>query len=353
MTDIFPFTLSDSSSLYLILFVATLVIHFIFMSYVLAGSVWMMFDLFAPRGTRSEITALLKDWMPVMLSGAITAGVAPLLFIQILYRQQFYTANLLQFHRWMAILPILIVLFYLAYLIKADGDRQSWMQRIAAVACTGCVLFIAWSWSANHMLSMQEPATWVRHYANDAVPSQADSVFLRLSLWIALTFPVLSCLLMWQLRNRRIGDAEHPPGVGRTSAIAICGTIASLLLALLLVSQLQGNIREEIISGPARVWAAAAALGTIVHVAGWVQRFRSRCDTLATRVAVSVGIGVQLTGVMMCREQIRVSSLGVRIDFVSHAEAAEAGGFGLFLMFCVINGFIAGWCIRLVRRANG
>ena len=353
MTDLFPFTLPGSTSLYLLLCVVTLVIHFIFMSYVLAGSVWVMFGLFAPRGAMSEITAVLKDWMPVMLSGAITAGVAPLLFIQILYRQQFYTANLLQFHRWMAILPILIVLFYLAYLIKAHGDRQTWIQRIAAVACVGCVLFIAWSWSGNHLLSLQEPATWVAHYANEVAPGPGVAVSLRLSLWIALTFPVLSCLLTWQLRNRRAVDADHPPGVARTSAIAICGTVAAVVLAVFLVSRMPDNIRADLIAGPVRVWVTAAALGTIVHFAGWVARFRSRGDTLATRAAVTLGIVLQLMGVMMCREQVRVSNLGERIDFISHAEAAESGGFGLFLMFCAVNGFLAVWCIRLVRRANG
>ena len=61
----------------------------------------------------------------------------------------------------------------------------------------------------------------------------------------------------------------------------------------------------------------------------------------------------------LCLQQIDecrplfVSILGERIDFISHAEAAESGGFGLFLMFCAVNGFLAVWCIRLVRRANG
>ena len=67
-------------------------------------------------------------------SAAITAGVAPLLFLQILYQREFYTANLLLFNRWMAILPVLIVGFYSLYLIKGDW---LWQQRwpLRAVVC--------------------------------------------------------------------------------------------------------------------------------------------------------------------------------------------------------------------------
>ena len=45
------------------------------------------------------LAAPLRDWLPFVLSAAITAGIAPLLFVQILYQRAFYTANLLLFNR--------------------------------------------------------------------------------------------------------------------------------------------------------------------------------------------------------------------------------------------------------------
>ena len=96
MSSLFPLNLPEPTAFYVCLFVSTLAIHFVFMSYVLAGTMWILAGTLLPFNSQmSPVTSTLKDWMPVMLSGAITAGVAPLLFLQILYREQFYTANLL------------------------------------------------------------------------------------------------------------------------------------------------------------------------------------------------------------------------------------------------------------------
>ena len=96
---------------------------------------------------------MLKENFVETLGTAITAGVAPLLFVQILYKESFYTANLLLFHRWMAILPVLIVAFYSLYWLKS-GMRESWPRLTMLVRWIPLVsfLFVGWAWAENHML---------------------------------------------------------------------------------------------------------------------------------------------------------------------------------------------------------
>ena len=354
MSSVFPIDLPGSTTFYITLFVATLVIHFIFMSYVLAGMVWVLAGLWVPSRSRTEIVDLLKDWMPVMLSGAITAGVAPLLFIQILYRQQFYTANLLQFHRWMVILPVLIVLFYLLYVVKAKfADGAKWLQRVSALTAAGCVLFIAWSWSGNHVLSLENPEIWYARYGNpSAINGTSRIVWLRLALWITTTFPVLSGWLSWQLRNHGTEETA-PPGIARASAIALWGLVLSNVLAALLLTQLSEHVRRVLLSSSGMVWVIVAGMGAAIQAGGWFARFRSGVDGDSTRWVVSVGILLHLAGLMMCRELIRVTVLADRIDFAGHADAATAGGMTLFFVFCAVNSAAALWCIHLVRKSGG
>ena len=92
-------------------------------------------DARAPRGVRrlrgrrhratcssaaqDAIAATVRDRLPFMLGCGITAGVAPLLFVQLLHQRRFYTANLLLGPRWLAVVPALIVGFYALYLAKA------------------------------------------------------------------------------------------------------------------------------------------------------------------------------------------------------------------------------------------
>jgi hypothetical protein len=124
MNTIFPLGFPAPTIFYLVLYIATLLVHVVFMNYVLAGSAYIAFGVLKNRTAVSglkedKIANMLRDWLPFVLSAAITAGVAPLLFIQILYKQNVYTANLLLFHRWMSIVPALIVGFYLLYLAKS------------------------------------------------------------------------------------------------------------------------------------------------------------------------------------------------------------------------------------------
>jgi len=353
MNAFFPLNMPGPTAFYLSLFVATLVIHFVFMSYVLAGTLWILAGtLLSAKSQTSPTTAMLKDWMPLMLSGAITAGVAPLLFLQILYREQFYTANLLQFHRWMAILPVLIVLFYLLYVVKALHGRRPLLQIISSLLCVGCVLFIAWSWVGNHALSLQSQEYWKAHYAGTAA-SDTTGTLLRLSIWILMTFPALSVILAWQRSGVATSlDPLTPDDSGDkwTSRVALCALLATVPAVWMYTTQQPDNIRAALSSGSAMPWLIAAVIGWVCQLLGWIVATRIGIRSLIVRGIISAGLILQTTGIMMLREVIRVKTLGNRIDFARHADASTSGGLWLFLVFCVVNGTFAFWCIRMVRQ---
>ena len=139
MDRMFPFGFESHLSFYLVVYVLTLVVHVFLMAYVLAGSLWLAWATLFPGTdliprTKQPLARILRDWMPFALSGAITAGVAPLLFVQILYRQQFYTANLLLGWRWMVVIPVLVIAFYLLYVVKSKV-----VSRMVAAGPTGAV----------------------------------------------------------------------------------------------------------------------------------------------------------------------------------------------------------------------
>ena len=135
--------------------------------------------------------------------------------------------------------------------------------------------------------------------------------------------------------------------------MAIVGTVAFLIAAFALVGRLSESVRHFLISGPGIVWLVATGLGTTVQLAGWTQRFRSRCDTRASRIVITTDITVQLAGMMMCRELVRATKLGERLDFDAHLQATTSGEFALFLLFCAINGAVSAWCIRLGTPPEG
>ena len=133
----FPFDLAWPTSGYVALYLVTLLTHALFMSYVLGGALAVAFVRLHGVRENGPVTRTFIDWLPFALSAAITAGVAPLLFVQILYQREFYTANLLSFHRWMAILPVLIGAFYLLYLLKARPHARRLSAAVASASRCG------------------------------------------------------------------------------------------------------------------------------------------------------------------------------------------------------------------------
>lgn len=356
-----PAGLSAATAAYLALFMLTLVVHSAFMHYVLAGSTYLAVGrLMGPR--RCAVCgwqAILLDWLPFATGLAITAGVAPLLFVQILYGREFSTANLLLSHRWMAILPVLIGCFYLLYLQKSAWlARRGWAWRpaVAGLACAGFV-FIAWSWTENHLLMLDE-ASWPALYGSGAIRYASPGVLPRLALWFFVSFPTLAVALAWQGRLSGI-DLGGPPApaevvlglspVRRLALTALAG-IAGSVIAAAAYGATFGDRERLAVGGPlggaglvlaaaglmvqASVWAAAAASGRLSVRGAWV---------------ATAGWLAALSGLVAAREALRLASLDLVALAPRHAAAAAVGGLPVFILFAALATAALWWCVRLVR----
>ena len=370
MSPGFPFDLPGATALYVALYVLTLVVHVGFMSYVLAGSGYVAVaavrDRAGSRARRDPIAAVLRDWMPFALGGAITAGVAPLLFVQVLYKESFYTANLLLFHRWMAIIPVLMLGFYLLYLAKSkvvaratatvdestvdESGRWSRRARTAiSLAAFACFAVTAYSWTENHLLALDR-SEWVTFYVDRPIVYARLAVVLRAATWIAGAFPLMTLVVAWQLRRRAGNTASDEPGTlaRRLALVAMAGLLASVALGLAyaLVSEQSHAIAD--LAGQATLHVAVLAVAVAAQLAAWIAIWRGR--SLAGR-ALWLASGAAVVAVLataLLREALRMSSLDLAALHGLHARAAESGGMGMFALFLVINTAVIVWCIRLV-----
>src|ERR1700733_4720676 len=163
MATLFPFGFPWPTAMYLTLFIVTAAIYVVFMNYVLAGGIVLLVGYLAPGARRRVeggpggplrsglglILKVIRDWLPAVLGLAITTGIAPLLFLQILYKRQFYTANLLLFNQFMLLLPALIVAYYMLYLIKSQALAGRWavLRGPVTIVAFACFFYFAWTWT--------------------------------------------------------------------------------------------------------------------------------------------------------------------------------------------------------------
>jgi hypothetical protein len=360
MDQIFPFILPAPTASYAVLYVVTLLLHVVFMSYVLAGSVMLgvagfrgMLGSKAHHSEWSAVTTILKDWMPFALSAAITAGIAPLLFVQILYQQEFYTANLLSFHRWMAILPVLIVAFYLLYLLKAHRiEGKTALQGIVAMLVMVCILFVGWSWVENHLLSLNR-AAWPAQYQTQAMVYKDPAILPRLGFWIVSALPTACLLLAWQLRAGASGvAAESAKRATRPLAwLALIFVIVAAAAAWPVIRGVLPDAGAPTSESSIRIGMAISGLGVLLQLAGWLPVLSGKLVGKAPLSLASGGTALFWLGILMSREVARLSIIGSEAVFARHERVGTIAGFVIFLTFAVIGLGTIGWIVRSTRRA--
>lgn len=353
MDRVFPFGFPSATAWYLTLYVLTLVVHVVFMHYVLAGTAWMAVSSIM-RQRESSMVRILRAWMPAALSAAITAGVAPLLFVQILYKHSFYSANLLLFNRWMSILPVLIVGFYLLYLAKSRRV-MGWpvvLRTAVLLAAFGCFAFTGYSWTENHILSLRG-SQWPDVFVQDSLFYSNREILPRLALWFAGSVATLVTMVGWQLRHeqqRTIDDSEMqtPPRIPAMAALVGIGI--SMVFGIVCFVSLDSYGRSAVTDASAIGYLLLATGGLGLQGYAW---WRQRADATWQRRwlgLATAGTLVTIIGMSVVRECLRISRLDFPSLYAEHDAAAGKSGLFVFLLFTVINAIAIAWCIWIVGR---
>ncbi len=367
MDVLFPFGFPWPTALYLTLYVLTLTLHMLLMHYVLAGSAWVaassFFTAFKSSPTRpSKIIKLLQDWLPFALGGAITAGVAPLLFVQILYQREFYTANLLLFHRWMSILPVLIVAFYLLYLQKSKWleQRRPQLRPFVWLIIVACFGFVGYSWTENHLLSLQSQDVWTNFFADREIFFASVQILPRLSIWFAGAFSTLCMILAWQVHVHRGETASDPRAeaagnsfdVRTLSRVGMASIALTILASGIYGSTLKKEILQYLFSGLAWPYVVGAVIGWIVQFAVWLHLSKVGTTARPTLFILTTTVVTTAVSLNVLREVVRLAQVDVVALQTRHAEAASVGGLGVFTFFLVLNSLVIVWLVRSVAKSK-
>lgn len=161
----------------------TFMAHILFMNVMVGSGIIAFFNNLKHD---PESTALEKDIsrkLTFIIAFTVNLGVAPLLFLQVLYGQFMYVSSLLMAAYWLSVAGLLIIAYYSAYYYKFRFDTLSLPERNAEprknrryfIAATVLIfLFIGFLFT-NNMTLMLTPNEW-KHYF-----SHPHGTFLNLS----------------------------------------------------------------------------------------------------------------------------------------------------------------------------
>ncbi|MBD3404249.1 hypothetical protein GF420_15270, partial [candidate division GN15 bacterium] len=139
-----------------VLHIVTLSLHFLAMNFLLGGLVVVLWGKFTDRWENPVVKRFIR-WFPTAMAATVTLGVAPLLFVQLTYHHQVYSAAIISGWFWLAIVAAVIVAYYLLY---AAAFRREGKSPNVGVFLTVAVLFLLYvSYTYSSVFSMAEQPT--------------------------------------------------------------------------------------------------------------------------------------------------------------------------------------------------
>jgi hypothetical protein len=143
----------------------TFPLHLLFMNALLGSSVIAIY-MHLKGSTQSKSLAYeLAKVIPLLIALTVNLGVAPFLFLQVLYGHFIYSSSVLMGMYWLMIIPVLLAAYYSAYVYDF---KFSTLGRYGVVVLFGAFLgflFIGFMLS-NNMTLMLHPETWETYLEN-------------------------------------------------------------------------------------------------------------------------------------------------------------------------------------------
>ncbi len=338
------------------LLIATFALHLLPMNLVLGGgfvAVWAAFK--GRRGQAGEARALpwrvlagdLARLLPPATAFTITTGIAPLLFLQVLYGQLFYTSSVLMAWSWLAVIGLLLVGYYSAYGFSLG--RGSSPRPGPALLSAGAFSMIALIFT-NNMTLMLRPEVWAALYAEDERGlhlNLADPTLWPrfLHFWIA-SFALTGVALALLGRGREKGDPETGAWMkGLGLRLFSLATLVQLASGLWLLLSLPARVRPLFLGDSPR---DTALLWTSVLLA-----LLSLAVVRRRPVAGTGLVGLALVGMAIVRHRVREASLAPYFSTVTLRVDTQTAPFALFLVLFLAGLAVVGWMVGRLARAAG
>jgi hypothetical protein len=151
-----------------LLLIVTFFLHILAMNFMLGGAVLALVAKWRSRkhegGNRIFFDIAKK--LPVFLPATITLGIAPLLFVQVLYGQFFYTSSIILAWPWFLVLVLLTLAYYGFYYVSFRSRKHPGRAGFVMMFSVILVCIIGFVYSNNITLSLV-PSRWgAKYFAN-------------------------------------------------------------------------------------------------------------------------------------------------------------------------------------------
>ena len=153
-------------------------LHAIPMNVILGGGFLSAILFFIGRNDKTSYAyraaKILALALPIFISFAITQGIVPLLFVQLLYGPAFYTSSILMGIPWLSLVFVLLGSYYISYLViyrilATDSDSKAAIKAAFALLVMALGFTFVGFMFTNNTTLMLTPEKWLPMYQENAI----------------------------------------------------------------------------------------------------------------------------------------------------------------------------------------
>jgi hypothetical protein len=332
--------------LFLGLDLLTFALHILVINVVLGGSLILLFAKLKKEDM--SLQESIGNKIPTSVALGVNFGVAPLLFMQVIYGNLFYSSSVLMATFWIMVIPLLILAYYGAYIHARKFADSAVMAKIAILFSSVFLLYIGFMF-VNNMTLMVQPEKWATYFAN------RDGTILNLgdpTIWprylhflvASIAIAGLFISIIWSLKSR----STQPGAEDKIKAgLKIFGiaTIVQVLIGFWFLIALPSEFILQFM-GRNIVFSIILLLGFLSAIGAIVTAFVNKLRPTVMMLLVTVILMV------ITRHNLRSLYLADKFSLDSLELAPQYGVMTLFFVILVIGLVSVGYMIKAALDAK-
>lgn len=285
--------------------------------------------------------------LPYFIAFTINLGVAPLLFIQVLYGHFIYTSSVLMGWYWLLVIPLLIIAYYSAYIYDFKFDILGRYRTFFIVISTGLILIIAFLFT-NNMTLMLSPEKWKIYFtsAKGMVLNLDDPTLIpRYLHYICASAAVAGLVIAMAAKMGRLNQADPTLLIHTGMRWFVVSSIIQMFIGIWYFFTLPDPIRHLFFgnSKAALVLAAAGLSGAaMILYTGLKKQVRAAFGSLLFTILIMIFI----------RDLARKSFLEPYFQLRDLTVTPEYSPLVLFLVCFAVGIALTAYMLKLARKTK-
>ena len=327
-----------------ILLMFTFLLHILVMNAMLGGGIIALISVLRGGKENLQLGQEFGYKWPYTIAFAVNMGIAPLLFVQVLYGHFIYSSSILMAAWWLAIIGMLILAYYAAYIYDFKFTVLGGWRIFVLEFAVGMMLIIAFFFT-NNMTLMLQPEHWTGYFDNarGTLLNFADPSLIPRYLHFVVGAVAVAGLFLALIGHFRLTKSDVAPEllIAKGMRYFTVATGIQIVLGMIFLVALPKPIMMVFMGG--------SGYGTALLIIGLV--LAGIALTLGVRRQILAAVGSTLTllvVMILMRDLVRIAYLEPYFQMADLTVRPEYSPLIFFLVVFAIGLALIGYMFKLV-----